>query len=431
MRWQSLVTRRSLHPQQAAFVNSTAKRKVIRAGRRGGKTVGAADLAVKAFLESRRVLYATPTQEQVDSFWFEVKSDLYEAIEAGYLYKNETRHIIEVAGTQNRIRAKTAWNADTLRGDYADLLILDEWQLMHEGTWGDVGAPMLMDNNGDAVFIYTPPSLRSRSVTKADDPRHAAKLFKRAAQDDTGRWATFHFSSQENPFLPNEAFDEVAQDMTRDSYEREILALDKDDVQGALWTQTLIDSTRETSHPTLHRVAVGVDPAGSNTADSDETGIIVAGVGNLNGMAHGYVLQDLTMKGSPNSWASQVVAAYRHHMADIAVAETNNGGDMVIATIETVAGEQRINTKKLTASRGKATRAEPIAALYENGLIHHVGYFPELEDQMRSWVPGMSDSPDRMDALVWCFTELMLGGSGSSLSVSQNVGLYQRRKVPT
>ena len=104
--------------------------------------------------------------------------------------------MIERPGSDQRIRAKTAWNADTLRGDYADLLILDEWQLMNEEAWEVVGAPMLLDNNGDAVFIYTPPSLHSRSTSKARDPRHAAKLFQRAQADTTGRWEVFHFTSQ-------------------------------------------------------------------------------------------------------------------------------------------------------------------------------------------------------------------------------------------
>ena len=108
---------REPHPEQRRFIESTAKRKVIRAGRRGGKTVGVAILAVQAFIAGRRVLYATPTQEQLDRFWHEVRAALQAPIDAGLLYKNETLHIIERLGTENRIRAKSAWNADTLRGD--------------------------------------------------------------------------------------------------------------------------------------------------------------------------------------------------------------------------------------------------------------------------------------------------------------------------
>jgi len=146
------VTLRRPHDQQQAFIDSAAKRIIVRAGRRGGKTVGIAIRAVRAFLEGQRVLYAAPTQDQVDAFWYEVKRSLIEPITAGVYYKNESLHIVEVPMTKQRIRAKTAWNADTLRGDYADLLILDEYQLMDEQVWNSVGAPMLFDNDGTARF---------------------------------------------------------------------------------------------------------------------------------------------------------------------------------------------------------------------------------------------------------------------------------------
>lgn len=185
------------HSEQQAFITSKAKRKVIRGGRRGGKTSGVAILAVESFLKGVRVLYATPTQEQVDRFWQEVKNALEEPIEAGLYLKNETKHIIELPRTEQRIRAKTAWNADSLRGDYADLLILDEFQDMDEDAWTLVGAPMLLDNNGDAVFIYT----------KKRGKNHTDNLFKKAKEDTTGRWATFVFSSHDNPHLSPEALD--------------------------------------------------------------------------------------------------------------------------------------------------------------------------------------------------------------------------------
>jgi len=143
--------------------------------------------------------------------------------------------------------------------------------------------------------------------------------------------------------------------------------------------------------------------------DSDETGLVVAGVG---ADGHGYVLDDLSLKASPHAWASAAATAYHQHKADRIVAEINNGGDLVEHTLRTV--DSKLPYKKLTASRGKHTRAEPIAALYEQGRVHHVGMFAELEDQMCTWVPG-DDSPDRMDALVWAFTELMLEGGDSAM----------------
>lgn len=177
-----------------------------------------------------------------------------------------------------------------------------------------------------------------------------------------------------------------------------------DDVPGALWNRDLLEQCRIIKAPDLIRVVVGVDPA----ASTGEHGIVVAGLGADN---HGYIIDDLTTAGSPDTWGRQVVTGYHKHRADRVAAEANNGGDMVISTILTV--DPKVATKKLWASRGKYTRAEPIAALYEQGRVHHVGMFPELEDEYCTWVPneGM-DSPNRLDAAVWALTELMLTPSG-------------------
>jgi len=396
------VQLRTLHPQQNAVAQSTAKRKIVRAGRRSGKTTGAADEAIEEFLDRGRILYATPTADQLNRFWHEVKLALAEPIDAGIFYKNETEHIIELPGTEQRIRAKTAWNADTLRGDYADKLILDEWQLMDEDTWALVGAPMLLDTDGKAVFIYTPPSLRSRSVSKARDPRHAAKMFKKADEDTTGRWAAFHFSSHDNPHISRDALADITNDMTRVAYEQEILALDKEEDPDALWKMATIEDNRVAVAPELGRIVVGVDPSGGVV----ETGIVIAGrIGE-----HAYVLEDASLRASPEGWSEAIQRAYKRHQADRVVAEINFGGDMVESVLRATDGN--LSYKPVHASRGKQIRAEPIAALYERGLVHHVGDFPLLEDEMTLWVPGMGMlSPNRLDALVWALTELMMGKS--------------------
>ena len=226
------VRLRSPHPEQEKFLSSVAKGKVIRAGRRGGKTVGAGVMALKAFLSGKRVLYTAPTGEQTDAFWREVTKALNDLCDGRVYKKNETERYIEKVGTENRIKAKTAWNADSLRGDYADLLIFDEWQLTAEDAWEDVGAPMLMDNNGDAVFIYTPPSLKSSGVSKALDHRHASKMFKDARDNVDGKWndwEVFHFTSYDNPHVSVDGLDRVTRNMSRESYLKEILAEDDDE----------------------------------------------------------------------------------------------------------------------------------------------------------------------------------------------------------
>ena len=399
------VTLRRPHPMQERIKNSPAKRKIIRAGRRGGKTVIAATICVEKFLQGLRPLYAAPTSDQLDTFWFEVKKALQEPIDAGVFKKNETDHTIERSGTKNRIKGKTAWDSNTLRGDYTDYLVLDEFQLMNEDTWGVVGAPMLLDNNGSALFIYTPPSLSSRSITKAKDPQHAAKMYQKAEQDTSGRWGAFHFTSFDNPHISKNALEEITQDMTDLAYRQEILAKDIDEAPGALWTRKLISDSSVTGHPDLVRIVVGVDPTGGT---SNETGIVVAGK-DANG--HGYVIDDKSLLGTPGEWGDAVITAYNRNQADVIVAETNFGGDMVESTIMGIADatDQVCRYKNVHASRGKAVRAEPIVARYEKGIIHHVGAFPIMVDEMVLWVPGESNySPNRIDALVWALTELFL-----------------------
>ena len=199
------------HLRQLEFRNSPAKRKVIAAGRRGGKTHGVAGIAVEALGYKRRVLEAAPVLDQTEAFWEACKRMLREPIAAGVARKNETDRFIEMGG--GRIRCKTAHDADSLRGDSADLLILDEFSLMDESAWTEVGAPMLLDNNGDAVFIGTPRR-----------HNHFYNLFQRAKGDETGRWAAFHFPSMDNPYLSKPALAEITSDMTQMAYRQEILA---------------------------------------------------------------------------------------------------------------------------------------------------------------------------------------------------------------
>jgi phage terminase large subunit-like protein len=400
------------HEKQKRFMDNPAKRKVIRAGRRSGKTVGIAIFAVEQFLKGKRILYATPTQEQIGRFWSIVTRSLSDVIKFGVFKKNETEHYIEKPGTEQRVKAKTAYNADTLRGDYADVLIFDEWQLVNEDGWGLVGAPMLLDTNGDAVFIYTPPSLRSRSVSKADDPQHAAKLFRKAQELQSGgstRWAAFHFSSMDNPYLSREALDEIAGDMTSLAYRMEILAEDIDEAPGALWTRKTIDDNRVISGPDYDRIVVALDP--SATSGGDDAGIVVCG----KRAEHGYIIADETVQGSPLVWARAAVTAYHKYKADLIVAEKNQGGEMVELTIRQV--NANIPIKLVHASRGKQARAEPVSAKAEKGLIHHVGTFPALEDELCLWIPG-DDSPNRLDAMVWGMTELIIKNIVDGLDLS-------------
>ncbi|MEX2440450.1 MAG: terminase family protein [Actinomycetota bacterium] len=177
-----------------------------------------------------------------------------------------------------------------------------------------------------------------------------------------------------------------------------------DDLPGALWTRERIDRLRAHRHPDLRRIVVAIDPAVTSGGGSDETGIIVAGVGTDE---HAYVLADYSCRLSPDGWAQRAVSAYRELAADRIVAEVNNGGDLVERVIRTV--DAKVPYKAVRASRGKIVRAEPVSALYEQNKVHHVGFFPELEDQMCNFTPqSVQNSPDRLDAAVWALTHLML-----------------------
>lgn len=169
-------------------------------------------LACLAVGRGKRVLQAAPTQDQTDTFWTFVTKTYAEPIARGWVYKNETRRILEFPNG-GRIRTKTAHDADTLRGDHADLLILEEYSLMDPTAWTEVGAPMLLDNDGDAVFIFTPKR-----------KNHAYQTYLRAKSDETGRWGLWHFTSHDNPHLSPAALAEITQDMTEDGYKQEILA---------------------------------------------------------------------------------------------------------------------------------------------------------------------------------------------------------------
>ena len=175
-----------------------------------------------------------------------------------------------------------------------------------------------------------------------------------------------------------------------------------DDVDGALWTKGVIDRNRIDQHPPLARITVSIDPAVTNTKDSDETGIVVCG---SDAAGNGYVIADYSFKGSPYEWATRAVDVFREHKADSILVEVNQGGDMVSAVLRQV--DASLPIQEIRAHIGKKLRAEPVAAMYEQGRIHHVGTFDKLEEQMTTWTPDSSNSPDRLDAMVQAFSSLI------------------------
>lgn len=180
-----------------------------------------------------------------------------------------------------------------------------------------------------------------------------------------------------------------------------------DEVAGALWQPDQLDALRVSHAGDLQRLVIAVDPAVTSGASADATGIVAAGLGQD---GHVYVLADVSCRTTPDSWARKVVALFDQLQADLVIGEVNQGGDLVETLLRTVA--PHLPYRAVHANRGKVLRAEPVAALYEQGLVHHVGRLPALEDEMCRFAPGaLALSPDRVDALVWAITELKLNQS--------------------
>ncbi len=195
--------------------------------------------------------------------------------------------------------------------------------------------------------------------------------------------------------------------MLKDKYEgtnlgrQELYAEIVDNLEGALWTNELIDEARSQDDKDLQQIIVAVDPAVTANANSDETGIVVVGKDYNN---HFYVLEDLSGRHAPDKWGRIAINAFYEWEADRIVAEVNNGGDLVERLIRNI--DNNVSYRSVRATRGKILRAEPIAALYEQRRVHHMDVFSELEQQMCSYTGETNSSPDRLDALVWGLTEL-------------------------
>lgn len=241
-----------------------------------------------------------------------------------------------------------------------------------------------------------------------DDPQNVVtttprptKLIKHLASDDLThltRGRTAENAENLAPAFLDQIMARYANSrLGRQELEAEIL----EDVEGSLWTWAMLEDRRPA--PDLARVVVAIDPAVSSSEASDETGIVVAGLGVD---SRGYVLADRSCRLSPDGWARRAVSAFDDMSGDLIVAEVNNGGDLVESTLRTV--RRTIPYRKVHASRGKQTRAQPVAALYEQGRVSHCDVFPELEEQLTTWTPESGTSPDRLDALVWALTELMV-----------------------
>jgi phage terminase large subunit-like protein len=304
-------------------------------------------------------------------------------------YKASKRQLVWPNGAKSLIF--TADEPERLRGKQHMKLWADElasWR--YPESWDQARFGLRLGDNPQTVVTTTPrPTKIIRDLAKAP----TTYVTRGSTYDNRRNLAPAFFNEIIRKYEGTR--------LGRQELNAEIL----DDNPNALWKRDRIDELRLNKAPDLIRVVVGVDPSVTSLKTSDETGIVVAGIGKDQ---HAYIIHDLSLIASPDGWGRVAVAAYNDNEADRMIAEVNNGGDLVEMLIRTI--DPKVAYKKVHASRGKAKRAEPIAALYEQGKVHHVGSFPKLEDQMCSYDPEdeNGDSPDRMDALVWALTELML-----------------------
>jgi predicted phage terminase large subunit-like protein len=287
---------------------------------------------------------------------------------------------------------------ETLRGPNLGWFYLDEAALMTVMVW-NIMLGRLREKPGRAWLTTT--------------PRGDNWIYERWVRNPLPGYGLVRSSTRDNRYLPPSFVANLEAAYTGRFARQEIEGDFLLDTPGALWRRAQIDEHRVTKAPDLSRIIIGVDPKASVEADS-ETGIVVVGKG---ADGHAYVLSDDSIDGTPEEWARAVASAYERHKADRIIVEVNQGGDMVASVLKATGA--RLPLREVRASRGKYTRAEPVAAMYEQGKIHHVGVHGHLEDQLCSWVPG-EKSPDRLDALVWALTHLMLG-EGGGVTVGPNI----------
>ena len=373
---------------------------MILAGRGFGKTrAGAEWVREKVEGGARRIALIAETQKDLEEVMIEGDSGILSVFPDG---QKPTYRKKPVSLTWPNGAVALGYNGtqpDQLRGPQFDAAWTDELAKYRHAreTWDMLQFGLRLGDHPQVLVTTTPRPIELIKAIVAQE--EGAAVITRGSTFDNA-------SNLAGNFLAKIKARYQGTRLGRQELNAEILG----DLPGALWTQSNIDAHRVGVAPPrdrLKRVVVAVDPAVTNTDESDAHGIIVAGITVEN---EGRTLQDASMQGNPSEWAKRAVSLYHSNQADAIVCEVNQGGDMVKHTIETV--DSKVKVIQVRATKGKHVRAEPIAALYEQGKIAHVGQFPELETEMSQMTNQGYEgegSPDRVDALVWAYSELFPG----------------------
>ncbi len=381
-----------LHPGQTQVRVHKARFKVLSCGRRWGKTRLGTALCTEIGLQGGRAWWVAPTYKLANVGWRGARG-LGLQIPGAEIRMGDRMVVYPGGGT---VEIRSADDPQSLRGEGLDFAVLDECAYMKEEAWSESLRPSLSDRLGGALFISTPHGLN-----------WFRDLWLRGEDPDFPDWHSWRFRTSDNPYIAQDEIETARRGMLGRIFRQEYEADFLEDNPGALWKRDWIDKGRVLKPPDLARIVVAVDPTASSTGD--ECGIVGGGMSREGRDPHLFVLEDASLHGTPDQWGRAAVTLYHKLGADLLVAEKNNGGEMVEHVIKSV--DRSVRVRLVHASRGKQTRAEPVSALYEQGRGHHVGSFSRLEDEMCQWEPG-NDSPNRMDALVWLASSLVVQKQG-------------------
>ncbi len=376
---------------------------VLLSGRGAGKTRAGAEWLRSMTRYTGRLCIVAPTASDLRDVMVEGESGILAVCEqsAGYIphWEPSKKRLTFPNGAV--VIGYTAEEPDRLRGRNDGAAWMDE-----PGHYENVEYVWQM-------LLYGLRAGRQPRVAITTTPTPSAWLKELIADPDSRVTTVSTFANEAN--LPPAFVRQMRQRFAGTRQGRqELFGEILEDVEGALWSPDLIEATRRRTSPPLPRIVVGVDPAGTSSGRSDATGIVVAGLGIDNEL---YVIADYSGRYTPLEWARQVQTAVEIHRADLVVAETNYGGEMVTQNLRTNI-EPRVRVKAVNSRRGKFIRAEPVFGLFEQDRAHLVGSLPDLEDSLCSWVPGTGKSPDRLDAMVHAAHELIDLNGSTSISVA-------------
>lgn len=386
----------------------------IRAGRGYGKTRTGAETFIYAI---RHCGYKHPnlagaTSEDVRDLMIEGESGLLACAPDDFkpIFVPTLKKLIWPNGVVSHIYYGT--EPDKARGPQSDFLWCDElakWQYPEE-TFDNLLFGLRLGNDPRCLITSTPrPTKFLIELERRVDPHNRKSCC--VTRGNTKE----NYANLSDVFISTIISKYEGTRLGRQELDGEFL----DDNPDALWRRHEIDDFRVNKLPNLTQIVVAIDPSAKSEKQSDDTGIVVAGKGYD---GHGYVLDDLTIHATPRDWANAAIAAYNKYQANWIVAEINQGGEMVWTTLDSVA-ETALPYKPVHATRGKEIRAEPVSSLYQQGRVHHVGFFSDLENEMCEWMPnsGMK-SPNRVDALVWAITALNLPSGNAKLPPNMSTG---------